>query len=261
VALLLVAPLPSSGRAAAETGPSLPAISLSYSVHVPDRPGPLPLVVFLHGCGADPAAYGFDENADAVGFVVAYPRAADGGCWHGTAEEAVAIAAITREVQDAEDVELERTSIAGHSAGSGMAALTAERNAGLYAAVGMISGVRATLITPPRPLAAYYAWGTRDATTPYLTGRLQLGQWLLRNDLADDGLPNLSMPLLPTSTQLRLGTGGVPTFLVEHYRDPRGCADVDFATGVGMGHIPDFDWPAIFPAMTSFLLSHRLSGC
>jgi hypothetical protein len=45
------------------------------------------------------------------------------------------------------------------------------------------------------------------------------------------------MPLLPTSTQLRL------------------------AMGVGMGHIPNFDWPAIFPALTSFLLSHRLSGC
>jgi len=218
-------------------------------------------VVFLHGCGADPAAYGFNRYADALGFVVAYPRAAGDGCWHGTPEEAAAIAAITRQVQDDQDVELGRTYVAGHSAGSGMAAITAELNADLYAAVGMISGARTTLITPPRPLAAYYVWGTRDATTPYLTGPLQLTQWLLRNDLADDGLPDLSLPLLPTSTQLRLGTGGVPTFLVEHYRDARGCADVDFATGVGMGHIPNFDWPAVFPALTSFLLSHRLSAC
>lgn len=252
MALVLFGLVISSGRAAAApTGPGAESDSLSWSVHVPDSPGPLPLVVFLHGCGADPLAYGFDAYADAFGFVVAYPRAGGDGCWHGTVEESAAIVAITREVQDELAVDRDRIYLAGHSAGSGMAALTAERNADLYAAVGMVSGARTTLVTPSRPLAAYYAWGTADATTPYLTGRLQLAQWLLMNG----ALP------LPTSTQLRLGAGGVPTFVVEHYRDSRHCADVDFATGVGMGHVPDFHWPGIFPALSSFLLRHRLSGC
>ena len=53
--------------------------------------------------------------------------------------------------------------------------------------------------------------------------------------------------------------GTAPTFVRERYRRP--CADVDFVTGVGMGHVPDFTWPAVLPALTTFLLSHRLGAC
>jgi poly(3-hydroxybutyrate) depolymerase len=205
-----------------------------------------PLVVFLHGCGADPEAYGLDVYAEARGFAVVYPTTE--GCWHGTADEAARILAATREVQARESIDPSRIYIAGHSAGSGMAALTAETYPNVYAAVGMVSGANTTLKVPPRPLPAYFVWGSADATTSYLTGRLQLLQWLLGNGSATSLLP---------STELSPGSGPTPTFVIEHYRGP---ADVDFATGIGMGHIPDFSWPAVFPGMVTFLLAHRLAG-
>ena len=88
-------------------------------------------------------------------------------------------------------------------------------------------------------------WGTDDRITPYLTGRVQLLQWL-------------TTPTQPR-VSVQLGTGTVPTFVLERYRRP--CAGVDFATGIGMGHTPDFTWPAVLPALTTFLLSHRLGRC
>jgi poly(hydroxyalkanoate) depolymerase family esterase len=258
--------------------------SRDYLVHVPDRPGPMPLVVFLHGCGSDPLAYGLTAYADQRGFVVAYPvqdrDVHAGGCWRWTEDtsrdvgEASIIAGITREVQSMAPVDPARTYLAGHSAGSGMTRAVAASYPDLFAAVGMVAGcgfrvcadpsgkrVRGAMGEHAQPVPAYIVWGTDDAENPYLDGRSQLLEWLAANDLADDGRANLSVPRLPTGVELRLGKGTVPTFTVEHYRTRVHCTDIDFATGFGVGHIPDFDWPSVFPAMTDFLLAHPAAGC
>lgn len=258
--------------------------SRDYLLFVPEHAGPVPLVVFLHGCGADPLAYGLDEYAADRGFAVALPiqstEAHAGGCWRWTADtsrgvgEASIIAGITQELQASGLVAPARTYLAGHSAGSSMTAKVAASYPDLYAAVGMIAGCgfRSCADTSGRsaysqmgeraqPLPAYVVWGTDDRENPYVDGRVQLLEWLALNDLADDGKANLSTPRLPSSVELRLGRVGVPTFSVEHYRNRTHCADVDFATGFGMGHVPDFDWPSVFPAMLDFLLGHPAPGC
>jgi poly(3-hydroxybutyrate) depolymerase len=230
---LLVALVPSAAR----------ATDLGYTVTIPDQPGSLPLVVWLHGCGADPRAYGLDRYAEAKGFAVAYP-VAPSGCWTTTADEAAAVAAITRNVQATHGLDRARTYVAGHSAGASLAQLVAATHPDLYAAAGFVSGATSTVPAGGR-VPAYFVWGTHDRITSYLTGRVQLLQWL-------------KTPT-PPRTSVQPQTGTVPTFLWERYRRP--CADVDFATGIGMGHVPDFNWPAGFPALTTFLLSHRLGAC
>jgi hypothetical protein len=62
------------------------------------------------------------------------------------------------------------------------------------------------------------------------------------NDLADNGIADLSAPRLSSSVESSPGPGTTPAAVTEHYRDRSGCASIDFATGVGMGHIPDFTW-------------------
>jgi hypothetical protein len=61
--------------------------------------------------------------------------------------------------------------------------------------------------------------------------------------------------LIPAA-EFRSASGAAPAFVIEHYR---GKVQVDFVTGVGMGHIPDFTWSAIFPDMLTFLLARRLA--
>jgi poly(hydroxyalkanoate) depolymerase family esterase len=255
-----------------------------YLLFVPERDGPMPLVVFLHGCGTDPLAYGLDEYAERLGFAVAYPiqslTAHAGGCWRwreatarGVGEPSI-IAGITAEVQATQPIDPSRTYLAGHSAGSGMTAAVAGAYPDLYAAVGMVAGcgfrtcadvsgrtLYERMGEHAQPVPAYIVWGTKDAENPYRDGRTQLREWLAGNDLADDGRANLSVSRLPAGVQLRLGGRGVPTFVVEHYRNRTRCTDVDFATGPGMGHIPDFDWPSVLPAMTAFLLARPAAGC
>lgn len=258
--------------------------SREYLLFVPEGPGPMSLVVFLHGCGADPLAYGLNEYAEQLGFAVAYPvqstEAHPGACWRwrdvtarGVGEPLI-IAGITAEVQATQPIDPARTYLAGHSAGSGMTAAVAAMYPDLYAAVGMVAGCgfRTCADTSGRtihhrmgqyaqPVPAYIVWGTRDTENPYRDGRTQLREWLAGNDRADDGRANRSVPRLPSRVQLRRGAGGVPTFVIEHYRNRTRCTDVDFATGVGVGHIPNFDWPSVLPAMTAFLLSQPAPGC
>jgi poly(3-hydroxybutyrate) depolymerase len=235
---LLVSVAPTTAHAT-----DTPRQRIAHSVTLPDRPGALPLVVWLHGCGADPRAYGLDQYAQDRGFAVAYPQATS-GCWAATADEVAAVASLTRELQATHQLDAARTYVAGHSAGAGLARVTAATHPDLYAAAGFVSGATTTNL-PDGRAPAYFVWGTKDRITPYLTGRLQLLQWL--------------QTPTPPRLSLQPGAATVPPFLLERYRRP--CADVEFATGVGMGHIPDFTWPAVLPALTTFLLSHRLGGC
>lgn len=254
--------------------------SREYLLYTPSQAGPVPLIVFLHGCGAPPLLPGMNELAEARGFAVAYPiQSLPGGCWQWQvpehqrrdAGEPSLIAGITRQVMSERAIDPRRVYLAGHSAGSGMTANLSAAYPDLYAAAGLvagcgfltcrdITGLSAYRMMGPRarPVPAYIVWGTADSANSYVTGRLQLLQWLGMNDLADDGLPNLSVPRLPTSIASVPAAGGAPAFTIERHRDRRGCGQVDFATGFGMGHIPDFRWQPVLPAMVDFLLANPL---
>ncbi len=133
-------------------------------------------MVWLHGYGADPQAYGLDQYAGDRGFAVAYPKTTS-GCWTATAEEAAVVAAITREVQAIHGLDPARTYVAGHSAGAALAQVLGATHPDLYAAAGFVSDANTALSARGR-VPAYSVWDAKDRITPYLTGRLQLLQWL-----------------------------------------------------------------------------------
>jgi poly(hydroxyalkanoate) depolymerase family esterase len=256
-----------------------PAGSIDYVLHVPASETPMPLLVYLHGCGAPPSVPGLDDLADTRGFAVAYPiqshtRNVD-GCWNWTSAEnrhrdqggPALIAGVTRDVMASEGIDPHRVWIAGHSAGSGMTANLVAAYPDVYSAAAIIAGcgqlscsditglsARAEMGSRARAVPVYMLWGTQDATNPYLTGRLQLLQWLGMNDLGDDGFPNLSVPRLPTSTRRFDADGTTPAYVVERYAGPAG-GEVRFVSAIGMGHVPDARWQPAFPAMVDFLLA------
>jgi len=160
-----------------------------YLLSRPPSDQPVPLIVFLHGCGAAPANYGLHAIAAARGVSVAYPiqsvTANPDGCWnwrsaadqHRGAGEPAIIAGITREIAQRDGIDPTRVFIAGHSAGSGMTAIIAAANPDIYAAAGLlagcggltcadITGLSAYREMGPRarPIPAYIAWGTKDSS-------------------------------------------------------------------------------------------------
>ena len=118
---------------------------------------PRPLVVMLHGCTQTPEDFARGTRMEAIaaehGVAVAWPaqpaRANRNRCWNwfrpdhqeGDAGEPAAIAAITREVVDRHGVDPARVYVAGLSAGAAMAVIVAATHPGLFAAVGVHSGL------------------------------------------------------------------------------------------------------------------------
>lgn len=182
---VLGSPLVGADRAAATLGtgtmedgvygPNPPTGNgLRYKVYTPNPrpPGPIPLVVFLHGCTQDAAGAAastyFNETADERGFAVVYPdqdaspngsfsgTSNGSGCWNwfnpsqqgrGTGgvnnaptTEPDAIAGITRKVMTAKNIDPRRVYVVGISAGADMATILGATYPDLFAAIASFAG-------------------------------------------------------------------------------------------------------------------------
>jgi poly(hydroxyalkanoate) depolymerase family esterase len=141
--------------------------SRAYWLYMPSGSwsGPLPMVVFLHGCNetAEQAATAthFDPLADELGFAVVYPQQnvttdssaplADGngiGCWNwflpedqvaGSGEPAV-LAGLTQQAATLVGADPSRIYVEGISAGADMAVILGATYPRLFAAVGVLAG-------------------------------------------------------------------------------------------------------------------------
>lgn len=130
-----------------------------YFLYIPGTVGRrerVPLLVMLHGCSQDAAAFAqgsrMNELAEKHRFVVLYPqqslRANALRCWnwfdprtaHGGGE-AAAIAALVRDVARQYPIDRSRVYVVGISAGGAMTAILALCYGALFAACAIVSGV------------------------------------------------------------------------------------------------------------------------
>ncbi|MES2102011.1 MAG: PHB depolymerase family esterase [Pseudomonadota bacterium] len=155
-----------AARAPARTGAGFfdrshtgPAGTRAWKLYVPARarPGPMPLVVMLHGCKQNPDDFAAGTRMNALaeqhGFLVAYPaqsRNANGSnCWNWfrptdqarAGGEPEVLAGIVRDVIASEAVDPQRVFVTGLSAGAAMAVILGHTHPELFRAVGAHSGL------------------------------------------------------------------------------------------------------------------------
>jgi polyhydroxybutyrate depolymerase len=154
----------------------------TYCLHLPAgyHPGrPAPLVVNLHGIGANAAEQarlsGMSRKADAAGFVVAYPEALNApATWNielcATGPDDLAfLDDLLGHLCARFSIDPARIYATGFSNGAGMTALLGCQRAELFAAIGPVAGAYppwgGCRPTCPAPMVAFH--GTADRVVPY----------------------------------------------------------------------------------------------
>ena len=151
-------------------------VERTFRLHIPGQLSVDPaLVVMMHG-GVGSAmqaerAYGWNDQADAAGFVVAYPDGVNrtwnaGGCCGGAEREDVDdvafIAALVDELRDEFGVPSDRTFATGMSNGAMMTyRLACETD--LFAAIAPVAGTIVTSCDAPVPASVLHIHGLDDS--------------------------------------------------------------------------------------------------
>ena len=216
----------------------------------PGLTGPAPLVVMLHGgFGSGTQAeqdYGWDTQARAAHFVVAYPDGLDrawnvgGGCCGIPGRTGVddvgfitqMVASISREVR----IDPDRIYATGISNG-GMLAYRLACDTTIFAAIGPDSATELGACRSPAPISVIHIHGTADRNIPYHGGT---GQGLAHIDGPGIPLLNATWRSIDHCAAPSVRVAGVVTTSVA--RCPGGRA-VELITIKGAGH----QWPGSVP--------------
>jgi poly(hydroxyalkanoate) depolymerase family esterase len=265
---------------------------------------PVPLVVALHGCSQTADQFRlltrWDALAEAKGFIVVFPQQ-DGSantfkCWnffqdahmHRSAGDPARIAAVTSLIENTYNVDPHRVYVTGLSAGGAMASVLAATHPDYFAAIGVHSGCEYAATAAcagyksadpaqagrqaykemgprarPMPFIAFQ--GDADTTVPPANADQLVQQWLLTNDLADDGAANGSVPSAPAKTTPGFAPGR-RFYTVRTYADNQKAELAKYWLVRGMKHawsggdasqpFSDPSGPDATAAMYEFFLSH-----
>jgi poly(hydroxyalkanoate) depolymerase family esterase len=208
---------------------------------------PVALVVALHGCTQSADQFRlltrWDVQAEAHGFIVVFPQQDSSNnnftCWnffqdgsmHRSAGDPARIAAVTSLIENSYNVDPHRVYATGLSAGGAMASVLGATYPDYFAALGIASGCEYAagaacagykgadpsvtgrqaykeMGPRARPMPFIAFQGDADKTVPPANGDQLVQQWLLTNDLADDGAANGSVPTRPAKTAASFAQGG-----------------------------------------------------
>ena len=222
-------------------------ISRSYRVYRPQGlSGAVPLVLFLHGgfgtAAQAEAKYGWDSQADAGRFVVAYPDGIDrawnagGGCCGQPAAKGIDdvgfISAVVRDIRQQADIDPDRIYLTGMSNG-GIMTYTMACRTDLFAAIGPVAATVLDSCRSPAPVSVIAVHGTADTQVRYQGG-------------VGEGPAHIDGPAVPTvngtwrsvdgCTPPQVRTVGPVTTSVA---DCPGDRSVELITVEGAGH----QWP------------------
>jgi poly(hydroxyalkanoate) depolymerase family esterase len=234
----------------------------------------VPLVVALHGCTQTGDQFRlltrWDALAEAKGFIVVFPQQDPGSnnlkCWnffqdghmHRSAGEPARLAALTRSIESSYAVDPHRVYASGLSAGGAMASILAATHPDVFAAIGIGSGCEyaatatcagyksadpiaagrqayAEMGARARPMPFIAFEGDADTTVPPINADQLVQQWLVTDDLADDGALNGSVPALPANTSQGQAPGG-KSYTVRGYADNGGAELAQYWLVHGMNH-------------------------
>ena len=124
-------------------------LSFNFSGHarvlylvVPERQGPMPVVVLLHGSGrnGEIMAQAWKNLASREGFIIAAPDAFDSFSWGSVMDPPEFFQAIVDQVKAIHPVDESRVYLFGHSAGAAYALFLAVMDSNLFAATAIHAG-------------------------------------------------------------------------------------------------------------------------
>lgn len=246
-------------------GLSFQDLERTYKLHVPPQPAiarALPLVIMLHGGmgTANGAAtwYGWNEQSDQSGFLVAYPQGVSdtwnaehccGGAYRDGVDDVGFLVAVIADVQSRTPVDSRRVYVTGMSNGGMMAYRIAAERPDLIAAIGPVAGAIGgqanassplqIIPTPAAPVPVMIFHGTADQNVLYDGGETVAGLVEGRIDLSVDEAVSFwvqanDADTTPTDTSNESGN-----VLRRAYAGKDGYGDVIRYAIVGQGHA----WP------------------
>jgi poly(hydroxyalkanoate) depolymerase family esterase len=269
--------------------------NVDYKLFVPGRGAgrPRPLLLMLHGCSQNPEDFAtgtrMNRIAAELGFLVLYPtqtqKANAGKCWnwflpqhqHAGRGEPALLASLTEGVMQEHGADPARVYVAGLSAGGSMADILGRTHPGLFAAVGVHSGLpsgaardlvsalgamkngpgKASASGPMRPTIVFH--GDADETVHPRNGE---------RVAADAVAGLLAGGDHPPSHEMRGRSEGGRAFTRWTYADARGAIMVEhwllhgaghaWAGGSAEGSFTDPTGPDASAEMLRFFLSHPM---
>jgi predicted esterase len=153
LALLLAAPVWAKAKLTKSTF-TFEGKARTYYSYIPDKEGPLPVLVLLHGSGRDGeiAATPWKDMAAREGFILAAPNSLDSAMWSFNNDSPRFLHAVVKQIGAQHAIDESRIYLFGHSAGAAMGLILAVVDSHYFAAVAVHAG---SLQVDPAGLFAY----------------------------------------------------------------------------------------------------------